>query len=64
VGRDFQPAEEQEGAQAAVLTIVLAGAAIVGVFVPIRIVSDYVFWIMTAAYLIIVASTDLYRSGE
>jgi hypothetical protein len=46
------------------LTIVLTGAAIVGVFVPIPIVSDYVFWVMTAAYLIIVASTDLYRSGE
>jgi hypothetical protein len=46
------------------LTIVLTGAAIVGVFVPIPIVSDYVFWVMTGAYLIIVASTDLYRSGE
>jgi hypothetical protein len=46
------------------LTIVLTGAAIVGVFVAIPIVSDYVFWVMTGAYLIIVASTDIYRSGE
>jgi hypothetical protein len=46
------------------LAIVLTGAAIVGVFVPIPIVSDYAFWVMTSAYLIIVASTDLYRSGD
>jgi hypothetical protein len=45
-------------------TIVLTGASIVGVFVGIPIVSDYVFWVMTAAYLIIVASTDLYRAGD
>jgi hypothetical protein len=46
------------------LTIVLTGAAIVGVFVGIPIVSDYAFWVMTSAYLIIVASTDIYRDGE
>jgi hypothetical protein len=44
-------------------TIVLTGAAVVGVFVGIPVVSDYVFWVMTSAYLIIVASTDLYRSS-
>jgi hypothetical protein len=46
------------------LSIVLTGAAVVGVFVGIPIVSDYVFWVMTGAYLIIVASTDLYRQGD
>jgi hypothetical protein len=45
------------------LTLVLTGAAIVGVFAPIPLVSDYVFWVMTSAYLIVVASTDLYRSA-
>jgi hypothetical protein len=46
------------------LTIVLTGVAIVGIFVNIPIVSDYVFWVMTSAYLIIVASTDLYRAQK
>jgi hypothetical protein len=45
------------------LTIVLTGVYIVGIFVRIPIVSDYVFWVMTSAYLIMVASTDLYRSA-
>ena len=30
----------------------------------IPIVSDYAFWVMTAAYLIIVASTDIVRTGD
>jgi len=42
-------------------TIVLTMAAVVGVFVEIWIVSNYAFWIMAAAYVVIVASTDMYR---
>jgi hypothetical protein len=45
------------------LTIVLTMAAVVGIFVGIPIVSDFAFWIMAAAYVIIVASTDVIRSG-
>jgi hypothetical protein len=44
------------------LTIVLTMAAIVGVFVVIPIISDYAFWVMAAAYVIIVASTDIVRT--
>ena len=43
------------------VTIVLTMAAIVGLFVGIPIVSTYAFWIMAAAYVIMVASTDIYR---
>ena len=43
------------------LTIVLTMAAIVGLFVGIPIVSDFAFWIVAAAYVIIVASTDVIR---
>jgi hypothetical protein len=43
------------------LTIVLTLAALVGLFVAIPIVSNYAFWIMAAAYVIIVASTDITR---
>jgi hypothetical protein len=46
------------------VTIVLAMFAIVGLFVGIPIVSDFAFWVMTAAYLIIVASTDIVREGD
>ena len=46
------------------VTIVLAMLAIVGLFVGIPIVSDFAFWVMTAAYLIIVASTDIVREGD
>ena len=42
-------------------TIVLTLAAIVGVFVEIWIVSNYAFWIMATAYVLIVASTDIIR---
>jgi hypothetical protein len=38
------------------LTLLLTIAAIVGVFVEIWIVSTYAFWIMAAAYVIIVAA--------
>ena len=38
-------------------SIVLLLVAIVGVFVEIPIVSDYVFWVMEANYLMIVAAT-------
>jgi hypothetical protein len=40
-----------------IASIVLILVAIVGVFVEIPIVSDYVFWIMEANYLMIVAVT-------
>jgi hypothetical protein len=44
-----------------VITILLMLAAIVGVFVEIWIVSNYAFWIMATAYVLIVSSTDVYR---
>jgi len=40
-----------------VVSILLILVTIVGVFVEIPIVSDYVFWIMEANYLMIVAAT-------
>ena len=46
------------------VTIVLTWIAVVGVFVEIPIVSKYAFWIMAAAYVIIVASTDIVRNTE
>jgi hypothetical protein len=46
------------------LTIVLIMAATVGIFVEIPIVSDFAFWLMAAAYVIVVASTDVYRRGD
>jgi hypothetical protein len=38
------------------ITLVLALLAVVGVFVEIPFVSDYAFWVMTAAYVILVSS--------
>jgi hypothetical protein len=38
-------------------SLVLALLAVVGVFVEIPFVSNYVFWIMTAAYVIHISST-------
>jgi hypothetical protein len=43
-------------------TIVLTIAAIVGVFVAIPVVSTYAFWLVTAAYVIMIGSLDLIRS--
>ena len=40
-----------------VISILLILVTIVGVFVEIPIVSDYVFWIMEANYLMVVAAT-------
>jgi hypothetical protein len=40
-----------------VVSILLILVTIVGVFVEIPIVSDYVFWIMEANYLMVVAAT-------
>ena len=45
------------------ITIVLTIAAIVSLFVGIPIVSDFAFWVMTAAYVIIVASIEVVRRG-
>ena len=36
-------------------SIVLTLVAIVGVFVEIPIVSDYAFWVMAAAYLVVIS---------
>jgi hypothetical protein len=47
-----------------VVSLLLTIAAIVGVFVEIPTISKYAFWIMAASYVIIVASTDIYREGE
>ena len=47
-----------------VLTILLTLVAIVGVFVDFPIVSKYAFWVMAAAYVIIVASTDIVRKDD
>ena len=44
-----------------ILTIVLTMAAIIGLFVGIPIVSDFAFWVMAAAYVIVVASNDIIR---
>ena len=46
------------------LTLLLTIAAIVGVFVEIWIVSTYAFWIMAAAYVLIVSSTNILRRGD
>ncbi len=46
------------------LTIVLTLASIVGVFVDIPWVSNFAFWVMAAAYVIIVASTDIVRTSD
>jgi hypothetical protein len=43
------------------LTIVLTMVAVVGVFVEIPMVSNYAFWVMTANYVLMVASTDIVR---
>ena len=39
-------------------SLVLLLVAIVGVFVEIPIVSDYAFWILVAAYLVVVGVTQ------
>jgi hypothetical protein len=46
------------------ITIVLTLVAIVGVFVEIPTVSKYAFWIMAASYVILVASTDIFRTSD
>jgi hypothetical protein len=37
-----------------VASLVIATLAILGVFIEIPIVSDYAFWVMTGAYLLVV----------
>jgi hypothetical protein len=44
-----------------VLSILLTMAAVVGVFVEIPMVSNYAFWVMASSYVLMVASTDIYR---
>jgi hypothetical protein len=44
------------------LSLLLTMVAIVGVFVEIPMVSNFAFWIMTASYVIIVSSTDVFRT--
>jgi hypothetical protein len=36
-----------------VLSLILAGFAVVGVFVDIPFVSNYAFWILVAAYVMV-----------
>ena len=45
-----------------ILSLLLTMVAIVGVFVEIPMVSNFAFWIMTASYVIIVSSTDVFRT--
>ena len=40
------------------LSLVLAGIAVVGVFIFIPFVSTWAFWIVIAAYIILAASRD------
>ena len=35
------------------VSVILAGLAIVGVFIPIPFVSNYAFWVAIAAYVIL-----------
>ncbi len=46
------------------LSLLLTIIAIVGVFIEIPMVSKYAFWIMAASYVIIVASTDVFRTSD
>ena len=39
------------------VSLVIAIVAVLGVFVEIPIVSDYAFWILVAAYLVVVGVT-------
>jgi len=36
-----------------VLSLIMAGLAIVGVFIEIPVVSQYAFWVLIAAYIIL-----------
>lgn len=40
---------------AILLSLIMAGFAVVGVFIPIPFVSEWAFWIMTAAYVVAVS---------
>ena len=40
------------------VSIVIAIVAVLGVFVEVPIVSDYAFWILVAAYLVVVGVTQ------
>jgi hypothetical protein len=46
---------------ALVATILLTMVAVVGVFVEIPIVSNFAFWVMATAYVLMVSSTDIER---
>ena len=49
---------------ALMITLLATMAAVVGLFVYIPIVSNTAFWMMAAAYVIMVASTDIVRTTE
>ena len=38
------------------LSLILAGLAVIGVFIEIPFVSNYAFWIAIAAYIVLAAS--------
>ena len=39
------------------LSLIIVGFAVVGVFIPIPFVSDYAFWFVIAAYVILAAGS-------
>lgn len=45
-----------------VLSLVLVGLSIVGVFVELPFFSDYAFWIVVAAYVILAGAKQHFRS--
>ena len=38
------------------LSLILAGFAVVGVFIEIPFISDYAFWVAISAYILLAAS--------
>jgi hypothetical protein len=44
-----------------VFSVVLVGLSIVSVFIEIRFFSDYAFWIVVAAYVILAGAKQHYR---
>ena len=41
-----------------VLSLILAGLAVIGVFIDIPVVSTYAFWILLGAYIILAGSRN------
>jgi hypothetical protein len=64
-GRDSLGAGPSSGAPLRLLSLVMAEAAIVGLFVEIPILSSYAFWIMVAAYVlwVVISSPPKNKKG-